>query len=208
MTKRKQSRQAPPPVHQFLVVLSETDPLVWRRIQVPNSYSLWDLHVAIQDSMGWLDYHLHLFNVVDPKSGKLESFGIPDDDFPDEVPCFPSWQAQMTEYFEGWGQQPALYLYDFGDDWRHILMYEGIRSAEPRTNYPRCVSGARRCPPEDCGGVRGYVGFLAAIGDPEHEEHAEYLEWVGGHFDPDAFDPATVEFDDPKERWRIAFQEP
>ena len=39
-------------VHQFLIVLSETNPLVWRRIQVPERHSFWDLHVAIQDAMG------------------------------------------------------------------------------------------------------------------------------------------------------------
>lgn len=36
----------PDHVHQFLVVLSGTDLLVWRRIQVPPVYSFWDFHVA------------------------------------------------------------------------------------------------------------------------------------------------------------------
>ena len=56
-------------VHQFLVVLSGTDPLVWRRIQVPEKYSFWDLHVAIQDAMSWLDYHLHEFRLLDALNG-------------------------------------------------------------------------------------------------------------------------------------------
>jgi hypothetical protein len=30
---------------------------------------------------------------------------------------------------------------------------------------------------------------LEAIGDPDHEEHESMLEWVGGRFDPEAFDP-------------------
>jgi hypothetical protein len=33
-------------------VLTGTDPLIWRRIQVPLDHSFWDLHVAIQDAMG------------------------------------------------------------------------------------------------------------------------------------------------------------
>ena len=33
----------------------------------------------------------------------------------------------------------------------------------------------------------------------------EMLDWVGGSFDPSAFAPEDVEFDDPKERWRNAF---
>ena len=66
---KKQAKRTPRPklVHQFLVVLSGTDPLVWRRIQVPEKYSFWDLHVAIQDAMGWLDYHLHEFRLLDAK---------------------------------------------------------------------------------------------------------------------------------------------
>jgi hypothetical protein len=51
-------------VCQVLIVLARTEPLVWRRIQVPSGYSFWDLHVAIQDAMGWQDYHLHEFVVV------------------------------------------------------------------------------------------------------------------------------------------------
>jgi hypothetical protein len=29
---------------------------------------------------------------------------------------------------------------------------------------------------------------MAAIRDPDHEEHDEYLEWIGGEFDPEEFD--------------------
>jgi hypothetical protein len=44
------------------------------------------------------------------------------------------------------------------------------------------------CPPEDVGGTGGYEEFLEAIADPEHERHDEYLTWIGGRFDPEAFD--------------------
>ena len=43
------------------------------------------------------------------------------------------------------------------------------------------------------------------LADPAHPEHAERLAWVGGAFDPDAFDPAAVVFADPARRWRKAF---
>jgi Plasmid pRiA4b ORF-3-like protein len=29
---------------------------------------------------------------------------------------------------------------------------------------------------------------VEAIHDPEHPEHEEMLEWIGGAFDPEAFD--------------------
>jgi hypothetical protein len=50
-------------VYQFKITLLEISPKIWRRIQVPEKYSFWDLHVAIQDAMGWDDMHLHVFKI-------------------------------------------------------------------------------------------------------------------------------------------------
>lgn len=54
--------------------------------------------------------------------------------------------------------------------------------------YPRCTAGERACPPKDVGGIYGYERFLKAISDPDHEDHDELVEWIGGDFDPEAFD--------------------
>jgi hypothetical protein len=64
---------------------------------------------------------------------------------------------------------------------------EKISPPEAGMKYPVCIKGKRACPPEDVGGVWGYDSFLEAIHDPNHEEHDSYLEWVGGEFDPEAF---------------------
>jgi len=111
-------KRATKPAHvcQFLIVLPNTDPLVWRRVQVPESYSFWDLHVAIQDAMGWKDYHLHEFTVVDSKTGRVSRIGIPDDEMPDERPCLGSWKVPIARYLS-YGSDPVRYRYDFGDDW-------------------------------------------------------------------------------------------
>jgi Plasmid pRiA4b ORF-3-like protein len=203
---RKPARRQPEFVHQFLIVLSGTDPLVWRRIQVPLSYSFWDLHVAIQDAMGWLDYHLHEFRLLDGK-GKVRAIGIPTGEEV-ERPPIPSWRVRISEYFNHrlYHALPALYVYDFGDDWEHALVYEDEQPIEDKATYPRCVGGARRCPPEDCGGVHGYTEFLAAISDRAHPERASLLAWAGGSYDLDAFDPTAVVFDDPIKRWKTAFE--
>jgi len=204
--QRRASLRRPRDIHQFLIILANTDPLVWRRIEVPATYTFWDLHVAIQDAMGWLDYHLHEFTVVHPKRGTVTRIGIPDDEIPDERPQLPGWKVKIEGYFAE-GSPPAAYWYDFGDDWRHAVIYEGTSTAAPSAKYPRCVGGARRCPPEDCGGIHGYANFLDAIADPKHPEHAETLVWAGGQYDPDDFDPAEVAFDDPRKRWKVAFEE-
>jgi len=51
-------------IYQFKVTLDGISPPIWRRIQVPARYSFWDLHVALQDAMGWFDCHLHRFNLA------------------------------------------------------------------------------------------------------------------------------------------------
>jgi hypothetical protein len=53
---------------------------------------------------------------------------------------------------------------------------------------PMCMAGANACPPEDVGGSPGYEMFQQAMADPRHPEHAHYWSWVGGPFDPSAFD--------------------
>jgi hypothetical protein len=187
-------------VIQFRIELLGVDPAVWRRIQVPEDYTLWDLHVAIQDSMGWLDYHLHAFRVV----GSEVTYGIPDED--DDAPfnTKPGWKAKVQDVFS-YSDSVGTYEYDFGDGWIHLLVLEGFEPRQEAIQYPRCVAGARRCPPEDCGGPHGYKELLMALQDSSHPEHESLLEWVGGPLYPEEFNPNDVSFDDPKKRWTTAF---
>jgi len=85
-----------------------------------------------------------------------------------------------------------------GDDWRHAILLEKIFPLQKGMQLPACTGGRRACPPEDCGGIRGYYHVLEALADPHHGEYSEMVEWVGGRFDPDAFDASAVVFDDPE----------
>jgi len=186
------------------VVLASTDPVIWRRIQVPTDYSFWDLHVAMQDAMGWQDYHLHEFTVLDGRRNTLVRLGIPDDAGPEVPLTIADWTVPLAWYTDV-TVLPFLYTYDFGDDWQHVVAYEGTWPTAPRRKYPRCLGGARACPPEDSGGAHRYQEMLLALGDAKHPEHDAFTAWLGGHFDPDAFSPATCSFDDPRARWNRAF---
>jgi hypothetical protein len=192
-------------VYQFKLVLVGVEPPIWRRIQAPETYSFWDLHVALQDAMGWLDYHLHVFRMAGPDEGMVQQIGIPNDE--DEEPTLPGWEVPITRHFLRPGTV-VQYEYDFGDGWEHELTLEAILPRQAGQKYPVCVDGARACPPEDCGGVYGYENLLTVIQDPTHEEHESMLEWLGGRFDPDRFDPKRVKFDDPARRHRLAFEAP
>lgn len=194
-------------VLQFKVALQGNEPEVWRRFQTPASYSFWDLHVAVQDVMGWQDYHLHEFRVKKPRGRKVWKIGIPDDEAEDTLP---GWTVPVFEYFKFPGDV-AEYVYDFGDYWQHELLLEGLLLAEPDTSYPRCLAGDRACPPEDCGGPHGYQEMLKVLEDPGHAEYGDYVNWLGGQgsggrpFDAGLFEAAAVVFEDPRKRFRNAF---
>ena len=99
----------------------------------------------------------------------------------------------------------AEYEYDFGDAWSHEIKLEEILPREEGVEYPRYIVGKRACPPEDVGGSWGYSDFLEIIANQDHEEYHDTLTWVGGAFDPEHFDLDEICFDDPDERWKIAW---
>jgi hypothetical protein len=187
-------------VYQFKITLKGIQPKIWRRIQVPLNYSFWDLHVAIQDAMGWLDYHMHEFEISNPRNGVKDTIGTPDD----EGYVIPGNKVKISTYFF-LPKDKALYIYDFGDYWEHEILLEKIVPALADADYPLCIGGKRACPPEDCGGPWGYENLLKIISNPEHEDYKTHIKWVGGKFDPETFDAKSVRFEDPKMRWKIAF---
>ena len=172
---------------------------------MPDNYTFWDLHVAIQDVMGWWDAHLHAFRMLNPEKGIEEEIGIPDEDFADpEHMILAGWKQKVSKYFSAQNDK-ALYIYDFGDYWEHELKLEKIIARDKQKDYPVCVAGRRACPPEDCGGPPGYADVVEVLSDPEHDAYESILEWVGGKFDPEHFKVIEVDFDDPKSRWDFNF---
>ena len=179
--------------------------MIWRRIQVPENYSFWDLHVAIQDAMGWLDYHLHLFRIRREHVPIPLEIGIPDDYAIEGDPEIQAgWEVPITDLFHTVGDT-ADYTYDFGDGWHHKIILEGILLRRKGQKYPKCNAGARACPPEDCGGIHGYYQVLDVLADPNDEGHESMLEWLGGKYNPREFARGKIKFDNPTIRWKRAF---
>jgi hypothetical protein len=190
-------------VYQFKITLKGIKPPIWRRIVVPETYTFWDLHVAIQDAMGWLDMHLHDFEIFSPSAGRKVFIGIPDEDFEIARKTLAGWKHKISGYFS-MENKKAEYVYDFGDDWEHTVNLEKILPLEAGVNYPVCTAGKRSCPPEDCGGVWGYGDLLEIIANPDDERYEEMLEWLGEDFDPEYFDVTEITFSDPQKRWDMA----
>jgi len=197
------TNQALNTVYQFKITLKDSKPPIWRRIQVPANYTFWDLHVAIQDSMGWQDCHLHRFEFPDPTVGIPHEVGLPFEVYDDDEPMAPSWGYKISRWFGS--RKSITYQYDFGDDWRHAVILEKTLPRLADTDYPICVAGKRACPPEDCGGTWGYERLLEIMQDPEHEEYETLAEWLGGEIDSEYFDVSDVYFDDPGQRRNMLY---
>lgn len=78
--------------------------------------------------------------------------------------------------------------YDFGDGWQHNVVLEAINPVMADVLYPRCLTGRRSCPPDDCGGPGGYADILAAVADPNNPEHTDLRDFVPLDYDPEHFD--------------------
>ncbi len=180
--KKRKPKADPNTIFQFRISLLDIKPAIWRRIQVTDC-NLTRLHDYIQAAFGWENYHLHEFEIDGEHYSQLSPDAVdPDLKFLDEVDVYLSRRLPKPGKRTRW-----LYEYDFGDSWKHEVLFEGFPPIDRKVKYPLCLEGARACPPEDCGGTEGYTYFTKVLANPKHEHHQEWRDLMG-RFDPEAFD--------------------
>ena len=183
---RPSPRKPAPPAqrYQLKVTLEHTKPAVWRRVMVRGDIKLDLLHAVLQIAMGWTNSHLHMFLIGADRYS--------DPTLVDDL----DWQEEdkdernvVLSKIVASGVNIFGYEYDFGDSWTHVVAVEKGLPPDPDSKvFARCTDGARACPPEDCGGTGGYADLLKIVRNPRHKEHKSMMEWLGGRFDPSAFD--------------------
>jgi len=174
--------------YRIRVDLLDTDPAIWRLIEVPSTLTLDALHPILQTAMGWTDSHLHQFILGDPQvhwnvERYLTAFDIEEGD-----EGVAEAAVRLDEVLQDVGDE-LRYTYDFGDGWDHLLRLESRR---PRTDQdpPAALhDGRRACPPEDCGGPYGYDELLSLLvraveGDRLDPDDAERVDWACGGDEP------------------------
>ena len=128
---------------QLKVRLLGISPMIWRRVLVPVSISLQELHGVLQVAMGWESIHLFAFDIYGVQYGSFDlSMGNP--------------RAPLTQ-FEFRKNDKLSYTYDMGDGWVHEIRAEGYSTTDPKRSCPVCIDGSGACPPEECGGPHGYL---------------------------------------------------
>lgn len=127
-------------------------PPIWRRVELPSTLMLDEVHVLLQLLFGWTDSHLHRF-ALGPSvwDRTAELFLCPfDADSGEEEDGTPAAEVRIDEVLHA----PAdvlRYVYDYGDEWQVTLKVEKV-TTDPFAR-PRVIAGRRQGPPDDCGGI-------------------------------------------------------
>jgi hypothetical protein len=182
-----QARSASVDVFRLRVSLAEIEPPIWRTVLVKSSITLHELHRTIQMLFQWYDYHLYRFEIGE------RAFEAPDEEAEGED----ATRVKLNQL----GLRPGNtfhYTYDFGDDWRHLVEVAAVEKADDQAWLPWVLDGARRGPPEDCGGPHRYSEiqqFVQRPLDDLDEEDRSTVQWLGDSFDPEEFSIAQARHD-------------
>lgn len=171
----------PATTHTLKVTLRDVSPPVWRLLEAPSEMTLGELSDALVEAMGWEGYHLHVFTADGTTywpPGNDDLFA----DYEDET------RHRVGDVLPR-GRMSMEWEYDMGDSWNHDIVVQSIAPAGPGMPRPRCIDGSGACPPEDCGGIWGYAGLVAAAGDADNPRHSEAVEALGESYDPSYFRP-------------------
>lgn len=167
------------------ITLVGSEPPIWRRFQVYNDITFEGLHYIIQVVMGWEGFHSYEFKC------KNYTILMPGSETSPRHKYIQvhSHKKYLFEMLNRAGQK-FTYIYDFGDNWEHEILFEKRLSEDPEQNYPVCVDGEMACPPEDSGGIWTFYQRLAiARGEVENddEEMVEHLKDFFDNYDPRYF---------------------
>src|SRR5437879_1961592 len=97
----------PVEIYEIKVALRDSQPPIWRRIQVRSDITLAKLHRILQRGMGWEDAHLHEFII------QRERYGMPDQDEEEPRKTRDERKYKLGDIVLADGSQFA-YNYDFG----------------------------------------------------------------------------------------------
>src|SRR5690606_8523144 len=161
-------------------------PPIWRTLKMDGSHTFSELHLGIQAIFNWQNTHLFQFSPKGWGSTPRLSENFNEDDW-DEVPFsdLDTWpygdrydaaKIKLMDYFHS-PKQKIVYIYDFGDDWKHSVTL--IEITDEKLLTPQCVAGKGTAPIEDCGGIWGYYEMVNVINDPKHPEHKDFKKWLG-----------------------------
>lgn len=156
-------------VYRIRVHLDDSDPAIWRRLDLRSNLTLDLLHQVLQVAFDWTDSHLHRFSLGGgPFDYHSQLFLCPYDVDNKEREDDDGLPAAGTRLDEALGEpgDTVHYLYDYGDNWELTLRLEEVLPAETHCPAAVVVDGERAAPPEDCGHLVDADSLAEVLADP------------------------------------------
>ena len=177
------AKKAAARVLSLRLVITGTQPRVWRRLLVLETMWLSRLHDSIQIAFEWFDYQTHVFAFGDLRFGNpLKQEGLIVED--DRDVTLGEMDLEHHARF--------VYSYNFDEGWQVEITVEKPPPSRKGARYPLCAAGERAGPPEDCGGPEAYHDMLACLKEPTTDLGREWREWLGPDYEPEACDVAKL----------------
>lgn len=185
-------------------------PPIWRKVKLNENLTFLDLHLVIQGVFNWDNTHLFRFSPRGWGSTPCLQQKLDDEDNWYEEPfskpntwpygeLYDASKIKLKDYYKKL-KQKIIYIYDFGDDWKHSIELVEITNETILT--PICLAGKGAAPIEDCGGIWGYYNMVEALNNKKHPEHKDFRDWLdfkkGEKWDLNEFD-----LEDTQERLRV-----
>ena len=167
------------------IELENSEPLIWRELEVPSNLCLTSLAQAILLAFGWNEDHLHQFleSRKNHYATSLNELG---------GTLYPGTKDGsrygVSHLLKKQGDS-VLFEYDYGDSWYHKVKLKSVADyADYETKAVRLIGGANACPPDDCGGIYRYRHLVELMQKkPQSSELSEFYDWMGCKWDPEFF---------------------
>jgi hypothetical protein len=145
---------------------------VWRRLLLPQSFDLAEVHRVILRIFSWSGLQPHKFTLDYMTDG-----GLFDDMY--------SLKESITIR-----ELAARYLneinYEYGSRWNIKIIFSPC--CDTNIKNPICIAGENAAPPENIEGPLRFRRFIMALEANNDSEKAIAFEELGDDFDPEAFD--------------------
>jgi len=185
--EKEEKTDKPIPSYILHISIMFSDPLIWRRVQIPGNTTLATLHRIIQLSMGWHDTDFHQFLV-----GKISYEPTSSDNNIRETAKYDERNARLCDLEESMHFMFS-YLYDAGAGWEHDVHLEEVVSPAQKLDHPMLLAGEQACPPEEANDIHEYQSIIEKIEGSSSGSSPNFSGLTdSGDFDPYHFDLETA----------------
>lgn len=123
---------------QLKINLQKSKPKVWRRVEMRDTATFWDLHIVIRNACDWTGEQPHYFKIIDKNDQEIIIRSYLEEYNENNFPL--SWNIGIKKYLLN-KENTIYYIYGINDKYQHLITFEKIFYRKLQTAYPKCTAG-------------------------------------------------------------------